>query len=129
MQVTQWLIREWTNAVSLALFGCLTYRFARVALTTDKRHPRRNAAIALCALCLGETIRSLWAWTALASQNKQWAIFPIVREMWWAALLASALIIAGALCCIRVFSSENERHEQYGALILAALFLAFTMVI
>lgn len=125
--MTHWIAREWMNAITLALFMCLAIRFWRVRRDALPSEPRYSAATALMVLCIGETMRSAWAWLALASQNKKWPIFILVQESWWAAILATGLITVGAVCCIRVFSRKH--HGGIGAAVLAVLFLLITIAI
>lgn len=125
--ITHWVIREWMNAVTLALFICLFFRFWKVRRDSLPTEPRRPAATALMVLSFGEVLRSAWAWLALAAQNKQWEIFPLVQGWWIAGVAAAGLITVGAVCCIRVFS--GKRGGGLGAAVLAIAFLLITIAL
>lgn len=125
--MTHWIIREWMNAVTLVLFLCLAVQFYRVRVTSPVKAPRREAATALCVLSIGEAMRSGWAWLALASQNKDWAIFGAVQGSWLAGVVAAGTILIGAVCCLRVFSGAHR--SGFAAIALAAIFLSITMLL
>lgn len=127
--MTHWIVREWMNAITLALFLCLAWRFWRVRVEAPHDAPRRDAATALLVLSVGESVRSAWAWLALASQNKGWGVFETVQDAWAAGFVAAALILVGVVCCLRVFSSTRSHRGGVIAMGLAATFLAFTILI
>ena len=125
--MTHWIVREWINAVMLALFLCLAWRFWRVRVTSPVTAPRRAAATALFVLSVGECIRSGWAWLALASKNKGWPIFPFVQSSYLIGVIAASVMLVGAVCCLRVF--EGTHQSGAIAFMIAVLFLTITIII
>lgn len=127
--MTHWIIREWMNALAFPIFLCLSYRFLWVRIETPKGLPRRDAATALFVLCAGEALRGGWAWFALASQNKKWAIGPVVQNAWGIGVASIVLTIIGATCCLRVFKRSGNIGGSMSALIAAAIFLAISILL
>jgi hypothetical protein len=126
--MTHWVIREWMNAVALALSLCMVWRFFWVIVDTPIGRPRRDAAIALFVVFSGESLRAGWAWLALASQNKRWPIAQFVQESWLVGVIAIGTIMVGAICCIRVFSDPDNTTGGLGAIAIAFIFLMISVL-
>lgn len=71
--------------------------------------PLTQGAIALSIMNGGDAIYRIWVWLLLRVYNdgspSHW-----VREQWPLAMLASIMIVLGALCAIRVFSPRSWGH-------------------
>jgi hypothetical protein len=128
--ISQLIVREWANCVITALTLCLCWRFFWVMVETDRSLPKHRAAIALCVIFLGETLRSSWAWLALAAQNKHWAIFPVVQNSYELVIAATSIMLVGTLCCLRVFASPAGAHGGWvSAVVMVAAFLMLTIML
>ena len=128
--LTQFIIREWMNAVSFGMFTCLAWRFVRVIRESPNEPKKHEAAIALFVVCFGELMRSAWAWLALAAQNKHWSIFPAVQQAYEVGIAAAFTITIGALCCLRVFQPLGSGFgSQIWAIVFTAGCLILTMLL
>lgn len=126
--MTHWIIREWMNAITLAVFLCLAWRFGWVMMDELATFRRRQAGTAIFVLSLGECVRSAWAWLALAAQNKGWAsVLEAVQEFYVAGIVATSIILIGGVCCLRVSSGSYKSSAL--AIMLAATFLTITILI
>lgn len=97
---------EFMNGQWFALTLCVTMIFGAYIGVNRRawREPRMSAAIAIFTFFCGESISRGWVWWWRHSINQgletDWMIhYPIL-------IVGSVLGVLGALCCVRVFSTQ-----------------------
>jgi hypothetical protein len=106
------LLRETINALWFVVSLCATTVFVLYiarAMAEPKWYGRtpNQAAIALAVYFSGETLIRGWIWLTLQAQGAGWHDLLAGAHMTVIAVAAS-ISMAGALCCIRVFSPSNR---------------------
>lgn len=127
------IMREIMNGCWFILSLALTVTFAfrvYVRITENPASWRNNegvgAAIALFVFFLGSSARSLWIWLLLNCQNDEkdcaW-----IQSSYEFLVVATALAIIGATCCVRVFSPP--RWRPWGWISVAVVALVIPMIV